>query len=493
MEQIWMITMVLGLLPVLGWLIWWWNEIWYVWPILARLKRSNSEESKVQLPPGYLGLPFLGETLPFQWFFNIVRRPDDFIKSKIEKYGNNVGVYRTHLYGVPSIIVCASSLCKHILNSGDNFKAEWPTNKVVGRNSVISIEGERHDIIKSLVVNCFSRPDALAWVMHKVQPCIVSALESWSQKPNIKTFYELKKATLDCTLRYVVGFEFNTHQIEDLAEAYEILNLGFRATPIHIPGTSYYKALKCREKIVRIFKNELDKRRTNNKDIDLTKESVGDLMDSLMKAKDIEGKHLKDEEVLDNIVNSILLGHISSAYAVTWCHYFLAKSPTVLQKLREENKALLEEKNGEKITNGDIQKLKYTNKVVEEVLRMANLSGFLFRRVMEDAEFKGYLIPKGWRVMVWLRQLHNDPNNFDDPMVFNPDRWDTRPKHGTYLPFGGGLRFCPGSMIIRLIMALFIHHLAIGYKWEMVNPDVPISYLSHPLPADGLEISMTKL
>ncbi|XP_057547919.1 ent-kaurenoic acid oxidase 1-like [Amaranthus tricolor] len=493
MEQMWMITMVLGLLPVLGWLIWWWNEIWYVWPILARLKRSNSDESAVQLPPGYLGLPFLGETLSFQWFFNIVRRPDDFIKSKIERYGNNVGVYRTHLYGAPSIIVCASSLCKHILNSGDNFKAEWPTNKVVGRNSVISIEGERHDIIKSLVVNCFSRPDALAWVMHKVQPCIVSALESWSQKSNIKTFYELKKATLDCTLRYVVGFEFNTHQIEDLAEAYEILNLGFRATPLHIPGTSYYKALKCREKIVKIFKNELDKRRTNNKDIDVTKESVGDLMDSLMKATDIEGKHLKDEEVLDNIVNSILLGHISSAYAVTWCHYFLAKSPTVLQKLREENRALLEEKNGEKITNGDIQKLKYTNKVVEEVLRMANLSGFLFRRVMEDAEFKGYLIPKGWRVMVWLRQLHNDPNNFDDPMCFNPDRWDTRPKHGTYLPFGGGLRFCPGSMIIRLIMALFIHHLAIGYKWEMVNPDVPISYLSHPLPADGLEISMTKL
>ena len=81
-----MITMVLGLLPVLGWLIWWWNEIWYVWPILARLKRSNFDEATVQLPPGYLGFPFLGETLSFQWFFNIVRRPDDFIKSKIERY-----------------------------------------------------------------------------------------------------------------------------------------------------------------------------------------------------------------------------------------------------------------------------------------------------------------------------------------------------------------------------------------------------------------------
>ncbi|CAO2821501.1 unnamed protein product [Amaranthus hypochondriacus] len=115
-------------------------------------------------------------------------------------------------------------------------------------------------------------------------------------------------------------------------------------------------------------------------------------MDSLMKAKDIEGKHLKDEEDLDIFVNSVLLGHISSAYAVTWCYYFLGKSPTVLQKLWDENITLLREKNGEAITNGDIQKLKYTNKVVEEALRMANLSGFLFRRVTEDVESKGAII-----------------------------------------------------------------------------------------------------
>ena len=36
----------------------------------------------------------------------------------------------------------------------------------------------------------------------------------------------------------------------------------------------------------------------------------------------------------------------------------------------------------------------------------------------------GYIIPKGWRVMIWLRQLHNDPTNFEDPMCFNPDRWE---------------------------------------------------------------------
>lgn len=95
MDQKWTVTLVLGLLPVVGWLIRWWNEIWYVWPIQAKLRqRSKTEDTTVALPPGYLGLPILGETIPFQWFFNIVRRPDDFIKSKIEKYV----ITTNHLY-----------------------------------------------------------------------------------------------------------------------------------------------------------------------------------------------------------------------------------------------------------------------------------------------------------------------------------------------------------------------------------------------------------
>lgn len=39
----------------------------------------------------------------------------------------------------------------------------------------------------------------------------------------------------------------------------------------------------------------------------------------------------------------------------------------------------------------------------------------------------GYTIPKGWRVVVWLRSLHTDARYYDDPLSFNPDRWDVSP------------------------------------------------------------------
>ncbi|XP_074267578.1 ent-kaurenoic acid oxidase 1-like isoform X2 [Silene latifolia] len=145
------------------------------------------------------------------------------------------------------------------------------------------------------------------------------------------------------------------------------------------------------------------------------------------------------------------------------------------------------------LTYKDFLGLKYTNKVVDETIRIASLSGFIIKKATEDIKFEGYLIPKGWNVLVWLRQLHIDPSNFEEPLTFNPARWDSLPKHGTYLPFGGGVRACPGSTMARLITILFLHHLALGYRWELTNPDMPIIYLSHPVPTDGVEVSFSKI
>ncbi|XP_021855280.2 ent-kaurenoic acid oxidase 2 [Spinacia oleracea] len=501
--EMWMLFVVL-IVSILGWLLWWWNEFWYVSPVTTRCLTL-----KIKMPPGHLGFPFFGEALSFLWFFTIIGRPDNFISSKRHKYGHNVGIYRTHLYGSPSIIACSPSLCKFVLNSSDKFVQEWPTIQVLGTKSVITLdEGTLHGIIKSFIVKSINRPDSLSKIVHQIQPTIVAALQLWSQMPKIKTFDQVKKVTLDYTMRYTAHLEEGT-PIDAIEKLFEGIVYGFRAQPWNIPGTTYHHALKCREKITDKLKAELEKRKQKKKDESNVEKkmqkkkdksnvegeiiTISDIMDGLMEMKDEEGKQLSDEEVLDNVVSTILIGHISIAYAVTWSLQFLAKSPHVLLKLREENKAMFKEKNEGCITYEDISKLKYTNKVAEETIRMANLSAFVFRKATDDIEFQGYIIPKGWSVLVWLRGLHNDPSHFEDPMSFNPDRWDTRPKHGTYQPFGGGSRSCPGSALVRVSLTIFLHHLSIGYKWELLNPSARVNYLSHPLPTDGLEITITKL
>uniref|UniRef100_A0A803LUK1 Uncharacterized protein n=1 Tax=Chenopodium quinoa TaxID=63459 RepID=A0A803LUK1_CHEQI len=318
---------------------------------------------------------------------------------------------------------------------------EWPTTQVLGANSVITLnEGQQHSIIKSAIVKSINQPDSLSRIVLQIQPTIVAALQLWSQMPKINAFYQVKKVTLDYTMRYIAHLEIGSSQIDAIEKLYQGIVYGFRAQPWNLPGTAYHHALKarictdtCRKEITKKLKEELEKRKQKNKDrVSGESTVISDLMDGLMQMKNNEQRHLSEKEVLDNVVSTILVGHISIAYAITWSLRFLANNPHVLLKLREENKAMIKENNNESITYEDILKLKYTNKVTEETIRMANLSAFVFRKATDDIVFKGYLIPKGWSVLVWLRNLHNDPTNFEDPMSFNPDRWDdlkTKPKY----------------------------------------------------------------
>lgn len=78
-----------------------------------------------------------------------------------------------------------------------------------------------------------------------------------------------------------------------------------------------------------IFREELETR----KNCDASK-AKNDLMEALMQTKDEEGNRLTDIEVLDNIVTLLVAGYTSTALAIMWAIYYLAKSPDVLEKLR---------------------------------------------------------------------------------------------------------------------------------------------------------------
>uniref|UniRef100_A0A0E0IRI9 Cytochrome P450 n=1 Tax=Oryza nivara TaxID=4536 RepID=A0A0E0IRI9_ORYNI len=128
--------------------------------------------------------------------------------------------------------------------------------------------------------------------------------------------------------------------------------------------------------------------------------------------------------------------------------------------------------------------MKYTAKVVEETIRLANIAPMAHRVALRDVEYRGYTIPKGWKVIVWIRSLHVDPAYYDNPLSFNPDRWDV---------FGGGERICAGNMLARLQLTIMLHHLSCGYKWELLNPDAGVVYLPHPRPTNGAAMSFSKL
>ncbi|KAK1588531.1 hypothetical protein Q3G72_024375 [Acer saccharum] len=93
--------------------------------------------------------PILEETLTFLRYLKVLRRPDEFINSKRQKYGDGVGIYRTHLFGSPSIIACFPSISNIIFQSDETFLLQWPAVDPVGHTSLVAVHGKAHDRVKS--------------------------------------------------------------------------------------------------------------------------------------------------------------------------------------------------------------------------------------------------------------------------------------------------------------------------------------------------------
>ncbi|KAI4365905.1 hypothetical protein MLD38_021844 [Melastoma candidum] len=450
----WTVMLGVMVIPVLGWFLWWWNELRYAIPAKMRCTASGSK-----LPPGHMGLPFIGEMFSFFWYFKVIRRPDEYIDSLRRKYGDGVGMFRTHLFGRPSIITCFPMVNKFVLQSDDaKFGPGWPTPELVGRTSLIMVQGAEHQRVRAFVVNAINKPDALRRITLLVQPRIVAALQSWAAKGRIIAYKEAKKVTFENIGKLFAGTEPGP-ELEELQQMFGDVVKGVRALPLNIPGTAYRHALKCRKKLEKIFEERvMMKKKTQQEGTEI------DLLDGLMQVKDEEGNKLSDREVVDNIVSLVLGGFESTTLSIMWAIYYLAEYPKVLEKLREECMAIGKSRNGEFITSEDVKNMKYTGKVIEETIRLANIAFIVFRNVKDDIDYKGYRIPKNWNVIVWLRYLHTNPEYFDDPMCFNPDRWDKMVQPGTYQVFGGGARVCAGNMLVRYQLAILLYHLSIGYR-----------------------------
>ncbi|KAK8682294.1 hypothetical protein V6N13_054686 [Hibiscus sabdariffa] len=130
---------------------------------------------------------------------------------------------------------------------------------------------------------------------------------------------------------------------------------------------------------------------------------------------------------------------------------------------------------------------------IDETLRLYRIPPMLFRKANTDVKVNGYIIPKGWKVLVWCRAVHMNSEIYPNPKEFLPSRWDNqKPKAGCFLPSGAGSRTCPGADLSKIEMSIFIHYFVLNYRFERINPSSPIRFPS-PSPIDNCLARITKL
>ncbi|KAK9716027.1 hypothetical protein RND81_06G206800 [Saponaria officinalis] len=433
---------------------------------------------KLPLPPGSLGYPYIGET--FQLYSE---NPNVFFSSKEKKYGP---VFKTHILGCPCVMISSPEAAKFVLSTRSNlFKPTFPASKerMLGKQAIFFHQNDYHLKLRKLVLKAFM-PDAIRNFVSDIDSIASQTLKSFDGSM-INTFQEMKTYTFNVALLSILGKDEVKYR-EDLKRCYYILEKGYNSMPIHLPGTLFNKSMKARKELARMVAEIISTRR------EMKNNDHNDLLASFMGDK--EG--LTDEQIADNVIGVIFAARDTTASVLTWILKFLVDNPTVLQSVTEEQEAIIAEKEGksgeEKGLNwGDTKKMAYTNKVIQETLRVASILSFTFREAVEDVEYEGYLIPKGWKVLPLFRNIHHSALNFKDPEKFDPSRFEVAPKPNTFLPFGNGIHSCPGNELAKTEILVMIHHLTTKYRWSIIGPQNEIQYGPFALPQNGLPIRLS--
>ncbi|GLU14234.1 hypothetical protein SLE2022_308160 [Rubroshorea leprosula] len=234
----------------------------------------------------------------------------------------------------------------------------------------------------------------------------------------------------------------------------------------------YIKRMKAlSKKFDRFLEHVLDEHNARRKGV---KDYVAkDMVDVLLQLADDPTLDVKLERhgVKAFTQDLIAGGTESSAVTVEWAISELLKTPENFKKATEEldrvigRNRLVEEK--------DIVNLPYINSIVKETMRLHPVAPMLVPRLaQEDCKVAGYDIPKGTRALVNIWTIARDPNLWESPDEFRPERFigkdiDVKGTDFELLPFGAGRRMCPGYALGLKVIQSSLANLLHGFTWKL--------------------------
>ncbi|GAU26890.1 hypothetical protein TSUD_02930 [Trifolium subterraneum] len=204
-------------------------------------------------------------------------------------------------------------------------------------------------------------------------------------------------------------------------------------------------------------------------------QEVVDIIDILLQM--MNNHSLSFELTLDRIkallMNIFIAGTDTSAATVVWAMTALMNNPRVMNKVQMEIRNLNENKDF--INEDDIEKLPYLKSVVKETLRLFPPTPLLLpREAIENCNIDGYEIKPKTLVYVNAWAIGRDPENWEDPKEFYPERFftssvDVKGNNFELIPFGSGRRMCPAMNMGMLTVELSLANLIHSFDWKLPN------------------------
>ncbi|KAE9596545.1 hypothetical protein Lal_00007572 [Lupinus albus] len=418
-----------------------------------------------KLPPGSMGLPLLGESLQF-FTPNTSSDIPPFIKKRMKRYGP---IFKTNLVGRAVVVSTDPDFNYFIFQQeGQVFQSWYPETftEIFGKQNVGSLHGFMYKYLKNMVLNLFG-PESLKKMLSEVENAACRSLQQWSCQDSVELKESTARMIFDLTAKKLISYD-STKPSENLRENFVAFIQGLISFPLDVPGTAYHKCLQGRKKAMKVLKKMLQERRA------MPRKEQTDFFDYVVEELKKEGTILTEAIALDLMFVLLFASFETTSLAITYAIKLLSDNPLVLKQLQEEHKAILEQREDPNsgITWKEYKSMTFTFQFINETVRLANIVPGIFRKSLKEINFKGYTIPAGWAVMVCPPAVHLNPKKYQDPLAFNPCRWEGVELSGAtknFMAFGGGMRFCVGTDFTKVQMAVFLHSLVTKYRWRPIK------------------------
>ncbi|MCO5611214.1 hypothetical protein L7F22_065465 [Adiantum nelumboides] len=216
---------------------------------------------------------------------------------------------------------------------------------------------------------------------------------------------------------------------------------------------------------------------------------AADLLDVLMALPD-----LTDDNIKAVIADMFLGGTETTSITIEWGLAELLANPHVLKALQNELDVVVGK--ARLVQEEDVINLPYLQATVKETMRLHPVAPFLVPHQSSQAcKVCEYTIPANTRVLVNTWAIGRDPNVWDDPLQFDPNRFmekgrcshvNVHGRHFELLPFGSGKRKCPGLSLSLLTVHTVIASLVQAFDWQL-PPGSPLVDLTEKF---GLSLTL---
>ncbi|KAK8507785.1 hypothetical protein V6N11_045999 [Hibiscus sabdariffa] len=295
----------------------------------------------------------------------------------------------------------------------------------------------------------------------------------------------LSGLTFNNLMRMIAGKRYYGDEVTDENEARELRELiaesfsygGSGNLADYLPVLNWFggyekKVKRVGEKMDRWMQKLIDQHRYKK----MESNNTASMIDHLLNLQQSDPHYYTDEIIKGLILVLIFAGTDTSAVTLEWAMSSLLNHPQVLRRAKAEIDREIGEEN--LMDESDVPKLKYLQSIVLETLRLYPAAPLLLPHMpSSDCSIGGYNVPRGAIVLINAWSIHRDPNSWEDPTGFKPDRFENgeelegnedsqSPK---LMPFGLGRSACPGEGLAQRVVGLTLGALIQCFEWERID------------------------